>query len=1087
MKKTRLTRLSCALLLACTLSSHAAPTSPLWMRYPCISPDGKQIAFSYQGDLYSVPVEGGDATRLTGHSAYDTGPVWSPDGKQIAFVSDRHHGGLDIYIMSSGGGAARQLTTHSAAEKLHGFTPDGRYVLFSAHYQDPVKSILFPTPRMTEIYQIPVEGGPAEPLLAIPAGKVVCTPDGKGLVYQDLKGFENTWRKHHTSSVTRDILLYNFETQKHTPLVTWKGEDLDPVLSPDGRTLYYLSERSGSLNIYSQSISQGEASAKALTTFAQHPVRFLSASLTGTLCFGFDGEIYTLVPGATPRKVNIHLTNDNDPQECTPMTFTSGIRSAAVSPDGKELAFQIRGEIFVTSSDYPTTKRITETTAAEKSVCFGSDGRTLIYDSERTGRSDIYVARIVRKEDPNFTHATLIAESPLIPSNKEEKSSPQLSPDGKKVAFTMARRYLMLYDMETKKLSRVMEDKLATNGQISCTWSPDSRWLAIEYVDNHHAPFSDIGLVDATAANPTVHNITQTGYFDTNPRFVLGGNAVLFSSDRFGMKNLASWGSQQDLMLIFLNRESYDKFRLSAEDYELWKEGQKRLEKETKAAEGKGKKPSATPTTAPKPVDVEWDHLDRRTVRLTTASGKMGDAYITPDGDKLYYLCAVEGGYDLWSMDLRKRTPSPVKKLNGSGGTTFLPDSAGKTVFMVSGKEVQKLILPAETLKPVTFRAEMKLNAAEERAYMYDVVRREEAARFYSKDMHGVDWQALTRHYEKFLPHVTNNYDFSEMLSELLGELNVSHTGSGFRPPKNAPQTAEPGVFVHRERHRDGLVIDEVVVGGPLDTHLSQVEVGDIIEQIDGTAITSGTDYYPLLSGKADKPTLLTLYSPRTGKRWQEVIKPLTPSRWQELLYRRWIEQRAQEVERLSDGKLGYAHIPSMDDDSFRGLYSDALGKYYQRDGMVVDIRYNGGGRLHEDLEVFLSGTKYLTQEVRGAYYCDMPSRRWTKPSVMVMCEADYSNAHGSPWVYKKMKLGKLVGMPVPGTMTSVNWVTLQDPSLYFGIPVVGYRTDEGYYLENHGLEPDIRVPLDLTKALQGHDTQLEAAVRQLMSESRKD
>ena len=210
-------------------------------------------------------------------------------------------------------------------------------------------------------------------------------------------------------------------------------------------------------------------------------------------------------------------------------------------------------------------------------------------------------------------------------------------------------------------------------------------------------------------------------------------------------------------------------------------------------------------------------------------------------------------------------------------------------------------------------------------------------------------------------------------------------------------------------------------------------------------------------------------------------MKPISSGRLNGLLYERWIKQRAEEVKRLSGGKLGYVHIASMDDDSFRRVYSDAMGKYYQTDGLVVDIRYNGGGRLHEDLEVFLSGTKYLTQEIQGEYYCDMPSKRWTKPSVMVMCEADYSNAHGSPWVYKHMGIGKLVGMPVPGTMTSVNWVTLLDPSLYFGIPAVGYKTAEGYYLENFELQPDVKVNLDFKRVLDGKDTQIEAAVKELL------
>ena len=345
------------------------------------------------------------------------------------------------------------------------------------------------------------------------------------------------------------------------------------------------------------------------------------------------------------------------------------------------------------------------------------------------------------------------------------------------------------------------------------------------------------------------------------------------------------------------------------------------------------------------------------------------------------------------------------------------------------------------------------------------------------------DYDRALAETEAFLPYINNNYDFSEMLSELLGELNVSHTGSGYRASAGDDKTAELGMFVSRNGNKNGLLIDEILINGPFDDFRSKVKTGDVIEAIDGFGIDFDTDYFPLLEGKAGKNTLISIYSPATGKRWDEVIKPIAASTLDNLLYNRWVKQREAEVERLSNGRLGYVHIPSMGDESFRKVYANALGKYYKKEGMVIDIRYNGGGRLHEDIETFFSGKQYLMQEVRGKDYSEMPSRRWNKPSVMLMTEADYSNAHGTPWVYKTMKLGKLVGMPVPGTMTSVNWVTLQDPTVYFGIPVVGYRTAEGTYLENAQLEPDIKAPLDLNKAVNGEDTQLEVAVKELLKE----
>lgn len=1054
-----------------------ADNAPLWMRYPVISPDGSEIAFTYKGDIYKVSVDGGQASRLTTNSAYDTRPMWSPDGRMIAFESDRHHGATDIYIMSADGGAARRVTTHSTSEKLVAFSPDGKYIYYAAHIQDPASSALFPTSRLNELYKVPVNGGRTTLEMATPISNGELSKNGRYLIYEDIKGFENEWRKHHTSSVTKDIKLYDFKNKSHRTLVNWKGEDRNPVFSADENDFYFLSERSGTMNVFSQGIDGGNAT--QLTHFKNHPVRFLSSANNGTLCFGYDGEIYTLRKGATPSKVRIQILNDLDDTLDEQMNFTRGATSVSVSPDGTQVAFVVRGEVFVTAVEYATTRRITETIAEESSVSFGGDNRSIVYASKRDGKSDIYIAKIGREEDPNFPNATLITEEKLIPNDSSEKMHPQFSPDGKEVAFVKDRTKVMIYNIEKKELRQVTDGRHVTSrdGGISFVWSPDGKWMAMEMVDNNHEPFGDIVLVSTEGENNVMHNITQSGYFNGNPKFVMGGNAIIYYSEQYGMRNHASWGSMNDVMIVFLNREAYNKFVLNAEEYEILTEA----EKKAKDAEDKEKDKEAKKDEDKKDILVELENIEYRIVRLTPVSSDLSDAYITDDGKKLYYLSAFEGGYDLWVKDLRKQDTKLLKKLNGSF-QVMQPDAAGKNLFLMSGASFQKMSLASESLIPITYYASMNLNTAKEREFMFEYVKKEEAERFYVKDMHGVDWKFMTDEYRKFLPHINNNHDFSEMLSELLGELNVSHTGSGYRSFSSAERTGELGLFFDMTEATDkGLKIEEIVIGGPFDTYLTKVQTGDFVTKIDGVEITRDVDFFPLLTGKINKPVLISFFSPHTGNKWDEVVKPISSGKLNNLLYERWIKQRAEEVDRLSNGRLGYVHIPSMDDGSFRRVFSDVMGKYYQREGIVIDIRYNGGGRLHEDLEAFFSATKYLTQEVQGKYYCDMPSKRWTKPSVMVICEADYSNAHGTPWVFKKMGISKLVGMPVPGTMTSVNWVTLQDPSLYFGIPAVGYKTDEGYYLENFELEPDVKVELDLKQALNGSDTQMAAAIKELL------
>jgi len=396
---------------------------------------------------------------------------------------------------------------------------------------------------------------------------------------------------------------------------------------------------------------------------------------------------------------------------------------------------------------------------------------------------------------------------------------------------------------------------------------------------------------------------------------------------------------------------------------------------------------------------------------------------------------------------------------------------------------MQKMDAASGKLTPITYHANLEMDLVAEREAMFNHVYKQQQKRFYNLNMHGVDWDAMTEAYRKFLPHISNNYDYAELLSEWLGELNVSHTGGRYRPAPSGYATANLGLLYDWNYEGKGLKVDEVVEDGPFDHSRSKMTAGTIIEKIDGVEIEADTDYTLLLNDKSRKKTLVALYNPQTKERWEEVVLPIGNSAFNALLYKRWVKNRAADVERWSNGRLGYVHIQSMGDPSFRGVYSDILGKYNHCDGIVIDTRFNGGGRLHEDVEILFSGKKYLTQVVRGQEACDMPSRRWNKASIMITCESNYSNAHGTPWVYKFKEMGKVVGAPVPGTMTTVSWENMQDPSLTFGIPVVGYRKADGGYLENDQLEPDVHVLNDPATIVKGEDTQLKVAVETLMKD----
>lgn len=1079
-------------LIALLAVAFQLSAQPLWMRHNVISPQGDKIAFCYKGDVYVVNAQGGKALQITTNAAYDGDPIWSPDGKQIAFSTDRN-GNFDVYLVSAEGGVAKRITTNSATEIPLAFSPDGKEIYFTAQIQKAAENVQFASGWITELYKVSTEGGRPEQVVAVPVSSMSFDKDGKSFLYYDRKGSENVWRKHHVSSVARDVVYYNAKKKTHTILTTNVGEDRDPRYLPGYKDVVFLSERNnGSFNVYKAPADNLEQ-VEAVTHFKTHPVRFLSVANNGLLCYGYMGEIYTQRIGGEPQKVNIEIVNDQAEEQLVKQDF-KGAGNFALSNDGKLIAFVSRGEVFVTGVDeYATTKQITHTPQAERSPSFSKDGRTLVYASERDGYWNLYQATIERKEDYNFAYATLIDEKPLFDNDGIERSNPDYSPDGKEIAFIENRNILKVYNIESKKV-RQITDGTQHYGSIGYEWSPDGKWFAITLITHMRDPYSDVAIVSASG-DKKIYNITESAYFDDDPQWVLDGNAILFNSDRYGMRSHASWGSQRDAFIAFLNQEAYDKFRLNKEEYALLKEQEKgkkddkkdEPKKEEKSDKKKDKKdgPStgsgASNDEKPKEskkIEVDLEHLQDRVIRLTPMSSNLSGMALSKDGEKLYFMTSFEKGYDLWEMDVREKSMKITKKMGQGGAHLVVKDD---NIFLLSGGNLQKVDKGGKST-PIKFDATMELDLAAEREYMFNHVFLQTEKRFFMKDHHGVDLDMMKEAYQPFLAHINNNYDFSEMLSEILGELNVSHTGSGYRPSsRGGDATAEFGVLLDLDYKGDGLKIAEVVEGGPFDKKNSKVKAGSIIQKIDGVEIMKGMDYYPLLNNKRDKTVLVTISD--GGKTWDETVKPISHGAMNELLYNRWVKHNEETVEKLSNGRLGYVHIRSMGDASYRDVYSQILGKYNLCDGIVIDTRFNGGGRLHEDIEILFSGEKYLEQVVNDSVACVMPSRRYNKPSVMIIGEANYSNAHGTPWVYKYKKMGSLVGMPVPGTMSSVTWETLQDPSLYFGLPVVGYRTEQGNWLENTQLEPDVKVRNTPEKMAAGVDEQLEAAVKELMKE----
>ena len=1067
------------LILATLLGAYGlaaqAQDNPLWMRHPAISPNGKTIAFSYQGDIFTVPSSGGTAKQITSNAAFDSYPVWSPDGNHIAFASNRE-GSIDVWVMDANGGIPKRVTTNSGSEYPLRWK-DNSTIMFKASIMPTAKSIIF-AGSYPQVYTVGMDGGRPKLFSDITMDALDINASGD-VIYIDRKGYEDEWRKHHRSPITRDVWLKSGDSFRK--LTTFDGEDRDPVWSADGKSFYYLSEQSGTLNIYHRTLDGKETQ---ITNHEKNPVRFLSAATDGTLCYGYDGEIYTVRKGGQPQKTAIRIAADTEGKELIRQIRNSGAYNIKLSPNGKEIGFVMHGDVYVTSIEYRTTKQITNTPEQERYIDFSPDGRTIIYDSERNGVWQIYATTMKNKDEKQFAYATELVEERLTQSD-QTSFQPKFSPDGKQIAFWENRGTLRVMDAKGKNVKTAMDGKFVysySDGDIDFTWSPDSKWLLSSYIGVGGWNNSDIALVNASG-NGEIHNLTESGYNESNAKWVLDGKAMLFCSDRAGYRSHGSWGAEYDAYLMFFDLEAYERYRMNKEERALAKENmtEKEKKKEEKKEEKEKKEMEKPEAKEMEPLKFDLENCRDRIVRLTVTPSFLGDILLDKDGENIYYNVAFEKGMDLWHRDLMTGNTELLIKNVGNGEMMF--DKSYKEIYLAADGGIKKVTPQSKAVKNIEFEAQFNYQPYKERAYMFDHVWRQVKDKFYDKNIHGVDWEGYRKTYERFLPYINNNHDFQEMLSEMLGELNASHTGARYSGSWASLQTASLGLFFDEDYTGDGLKIAEVIKGSEIACKQTDVKSGCIIEKIDGTEIKAGMDYFPLLDGKIGKPVRLTI-RPKSGRSFDVTTKGMSMNAVDDLLYKRWVDRNRQLVDSLSGGRLAYVHVRAMNSESFRTVYRELLSdKNRNREAVIVDDRHNGGGWLHDDLCTLLNGKEYQNFMPRGNYIGRDPFNKWTKPSCVLICEDDYSNGHGFPMVYKTLGIGKLIGTPVAGTMTAVWWETMIDNTMVFGIPQVGCMTLDGKYAENTQLNPDITVYNTPEDFLNGNDRQLKAAIEEMMKQ----
>jgi len=1076
-------KLFALLLSIATISNAFSQTNPLWLRYPAISPDGKTILFGYKGDIYRVDAAGGVASPITLHEAHDMMPVWSHDSKSIAFASDRY-GNFDVFVMPATGGTPVRLTTNGAGDFPYDFSTDNKQVIFGSAHNAPAASVRFSSPRLFQnLYTVSVNGGRA--LLVSAAGVENAHFNSKGtqIVFQDRKGYEDPWRKHQTSAVSRDLWLYDTGKKSYKKLSVYQGENREPLFADDN-AVYYLSEKGGiSQNLFKTSVNN-TADVKQLTTFKNNPVRHLSKANDNTLCFTYDGEIYTMKEGGNPTKVAIQIYNDGRLATEKNVPISGNVTEISLSPNGKEVAFVTHGEIFVTSVEGTQTKRITNTPQQERMIEWAPDGKSLFFSAERNDNWDIYKVSISRSTEPYFYASTVLKEEPVIATAAEE-FQPDVSPDGKEIAYIEDRNILKVYNIASKKTHTLLpsgHNYSYSDGDWSFQWSPDSKWMIMDDSKGYFSS-SNAALVKADGSSSIMYPV-NSGFGEGDTKWAMNGKIMTWLSSKNGRKSLANQGSAEyDVYGVFFDKDAYDRFVLTKEEYALVKEGDEKQKKDSTLTADK-KKQDKKDSLLKKPFQPNLDDLDNRRVRLTINSSSISDYVLNDEASKLYYLASFEKGYDLWVTEPRTNDTKILAKLGGSpSGIQITKD--GKSLFVSNNGNIVKVDAESGKVTPVGINGEMILNANAERQYIFEHAWRQVQQKFYDPKMQGVDWKGYKNTYAKFLPYINNNYDFQELLSELLGELNASHTGGRYSPrPQSPDQTASLGLLYDETYTGKGLKISEVIAGGPADKANSKIKASQVLTKIDGVDITDDIDWASLLNRKNGKNTLLTVTDASGSNTTEETVKPITIGEEGNLMYRRWVKKMQDMVEKLSGGKVGYVHVQAMNDASFRQVFDEAMGRNLEKAALIVDTRFNGGGWLHDDLNTFLSGKQYLqfapqNNLLKGGE----PLNRWQKPSCVVMSESNYSDAFIFPYVYKQNGVGKLIGMPVAGTGTAVWWETQIDPTLVFGIPMVATIGKEKRPTENLQVEPDIKVPLMYEDFLNGKDTQIEAAVKEMLKE----
>ena len=1012
------------------------------LRYPDISPDSTLVVFSYKGDIWKAPAAGGRSERLTDHIGDDTRPSFSPDGKMIAFSSDRN-GNYDVFVIPAEGGYAKQLTYRSSPDVVTGWTGDGKAVVFHSR-----RDLHFYYGN-SGIFSIPVTGGMPQLMMDQMGKEGSLSTDSKYLFF-NINRIPD-FRQRYRGPANNDVWRYDFEKDRYMKLTDHQGNDKWPVFGPGG--VYYVSDKDNTFNLWKMD-ADGNNKVQ-MTSHVGDQVRYPAVSADGKfVIYEYLNKLYRKNDGEDAYPLEIFAPTENKNDYVVTKTFTSKATEMKVSPDGKFYAFVIRGEIFVLKKGWKRAKNISDSPFREANISWTSDNRGILFDSDRNGNRDIFIAYPEGGRDIYHSYKYKLKQ---LTDSKAEESYGRLSPDNKKFIYIEGNGNLMMKTIGEESAKSILKGW----NVYDIDWSPDGNYLSYSHSDNNFT--IDVYIYDLKDGK--AYNISRHPDDDHSPTWSPDGKFLYFISKRSN--------NNMDIWRLALRKEW---FEMTSDE---WKKMEEDKKKKVPAKKG-GEK---TSEVKPQPLPVDFENIHLRVTHLTELLGDEHSIAVSPDSRTIAFTAGNDDGIGLYKIGWDgKGKKNLIKK--GVGFRSLHFAVKGDDLFFIKSGMLTSMNIKKGAVKQIPFNAKLTIDMGAENIQKFEEAWRAMRDNFYDGKYHGADWDGIYKKYRPWINERLNRYEFDFIFTMILGELNGSHLRITSRMEKERKKitTGDIGVLFDDVYKGPGFRVKTVLKESPAFHKNSRLMPGDIITSINGEDEGTGSNFYRFMEDKAGEPVMLQIL--RGENKLDIEIIPVKSNR--NFIYNSWIERNRKKVDDLSGGKLGYVHIQSMGWPNLEKFERELNSIAYGKEGLVIDVRYNGGGWITDYLLQILMTRQHAVTIPRGGGKGYPHGRRsifaYTKPIVVLINQMSYSNAEIFPWSIRTLKRGVLVGKQTFGAVISTGGTALIDGT-WLRLPFRGWYVNDGTMtnMELNGCPPDYPVENLPGEEIKGIDRQLNKGVEVLL------